>query len=145
MDAGRSPYPNETPPPTNIIHRRRKVEADERTVIADERPGGRAPPRPARGATPRARLRLLTPDTQHRRIVDSAFAAVGETPRAAIETNSVFTVYARASARPASAVMAHAGLPVLPVGLGGLLEAAPGASSADVRRPAETQSEAPAG
>ena len=113
-------------------------------MIADERPGNRAPPRSARGATP-ARQCLLTPDTQHRRIVDSAFAAVGETPRAAIETNSVFTVYAHASARPASAVMAHAGLPVLPVGLGGLLEAAPGASSADVRRPAETQSEAPAG
>ncbi len=43
-------------------------------------------------------LCLLTPDMQHRRIVDAAFAAAGVTPRAAVETNSVSTLVAHARA-----------------------------------------------
>jgi DNA-binding transcriptional LysR family regulator len=41
-------------------------------------------------------LCLLTPDMQHRRIVDGAFAAAGATPRPAVETNSVSTLVAHA-------------------------------------------------
>jgi DNA-binding transcriptional LysR family regulator len=44
------------------------------------------------------RLGLLTPDMQHRRIVDSAFTAAGATPRPAVETNSVSTLIAHARA-----------------------------------------------
>jgi DNA-binding transcriptional LysR family regulator len=43
-------------------------------------------------------LCLLTADMQHRRIVDSAFADAGVTPRAAVETNSVSTLVAHARA-----------------------------------------------
>jgi DNA-binding transcriptional LysR family regulator len=43
-------------------------------------------------------LCLLTPDMQHRRIVDAAFAAAGATPRPAVETNSVSTLVAHARA-----------------------------------------------
>jgi DNA-binding transcriptional LysR family regulator len=41
-------------------------------------------------------LCLLTPDMQHRRIVDGAFAAAGATPNPAVETNSVSTLIAHA-------------------------------------------------
>lgn len=41
-------------------------------------------------------LCLLTPDMQHRRIVDAAFAAAGAQPRPVIETNSVSTLIAHA-------------------------------------------------
>jgi DNA-binding transcriptional LysR family regulator len=41
-------------------------------------------------------LCLLTPDMQHRRIVDGAFAAAGATPRPAVETNSVSTLVGHA-------------------------------------------------
>jgi DNA-binding transcriptional LysR family regulator len=41
-------------------------------------------------------LCLLTPDMQHRRIVDGAFAAAGAVPRPAVETNSVSTLVAHA-------------------------------------------------
>jgi DNA-binding transcriptional LysR family regulator len=41
-------------------------------------------------------LCLLTPDMQHRRIVDAAFAAAGATPRPVIETNSVSTLIGHA-------------------------------------------------
>lgn len=41
-------------------------------------------------------LCLLTPDMQHRRIVDAAFAAAGATPNPAVETNSVSTLIAHA-------------------------------------------------
>jgi DNA-binding transcriptional LysR family regulator len=41
-------------------------------------------------------LCLLTPDMQHRRIVDGAFSAAGATPRPAVETNSVSTLVAHA-------------------------------------------------
>jgi DNA-binding transcriptional LysR family regulator len=41
-------------------------------------------------------LCLLTPDMQHRRIVDAAFAAAGRAPRPVIETNSVSTLVAHA-------------------------------------------------
>ena len=41
-------------------------------------------------------LCLLTPDMQHRRIVDGAFAAAGATPQPAVETNSVATLVAHA-------------------------------------------------
>jgi DNA-binding transcriptional LysR family regulator len=43
-------------------------------------------------------LCLLTPDMQHRRIVDGAFAAAGVKPRPAVETNSVSTLIAHARA-----------------------------------------------
>ena len=43
-------------------------------------------------------LCLLTPDMQHRRIVDGAFAAAGATPNPAVETNSVSTLVAHARA-----------------------------------------------
>ena len=42
------------------------------------------------------RLCLLTPDMQHRRIVDGAFAAAGTTADPAVETNSVSTLIAHA-------------------------------------------------
>jgi DNA-binding transcriptional LysR family regulator len=42
------------------------------------------------------RLCLLTPDMQHRRIVDAAFAAAGVTPDPAVETNSISTLIAHA-------------------------------------------------
>lgn len=42
------------------------------------------------------RLCLLTPDMQHRRIVDAAFAAAGAVPDPAVETNSVSTLVAHA-------------------------------------------------
>jgi DNA-binding transcriptional LysR family regulator len=43
-------------------------------------------------------LCLLTPDMQHRRIVDGAFAAAGAAPNPAVETNSVSTLIAHARA-----------------------------------------------
>src|SRR4051812_35544651 len=43
-------------------------------------------------------LCLLTPDMQHRRIVDGAFAAAGVTPSPAVETDSVTTLVAHARA-----------------------------------------------
>jgi DNA-binding transcriptional LysR family regulator len=43
-------------------------------------------------------LCLLTPDMQHRRIVDGAFGAAGVTPAPAVETNSVSTLVAHARA-----------------------------------------------
>ncbi|HWM09022.1 MAG TPA: LysR family transcriptional regulator [Solirubrobacteraceae bacterium] len=43
-------------------------------------------------------LCLLSPDMQHRRIVDGAFAAAGATPRPAVESNSVSTLIAHARA-----------------------------------------------
>jgi DNA-binding transcriptional LysR family regulator len=43
-------------------------------------------------------LCLLTPDMQHRRIVDGAFGAAGATPSPAVETNSVSTLVAHARA-----------------------------------------------
>lgn len=43
------------------------------------------------------RLCLLTPDMQHRRIVDAAFAAAGVQPDPAVETNSISTLIAHAS------------------------------------------------
>ncbi|WP_028067345.1 LysR family transcriptional regulator [Solirubrobacter soli] len=41
-------------------------------------------------------LCLLTPDMQHRRIVDDAFAVAGAVPEPAVETNSVSTLIAHA-------------------------------------------------
>ena len=41
-------------------------------------------------------LCLLSPDMQHRRIVDGAFSAAGATPRPAVESNSVSTLIAHA-------------------------------------------------
>jgi DNA-binding transcriptional LysR family regulator len=41
-------------------------------------------------------LCLLSPDMQHRRIVDAAFTAAGATPQPAVETNSVSTLIAHA-------------------------------------------------
>ena len=41
-------------------------------------------------------LGLLTPDMQHRRIVDAAFALAGARPRPVLETNSVSTLVTHA-------------------------------------------------
>jgi DNA-binding transcriptional LysR family regulator len=41
-------------------------------------------------------LCLLSPDMQHRRILDRAFARAGVTPRPAVETNSVSTLIGHA-------------------------------------------------
>lgn len=41
-------------------------------------------------------LCLLTPDMQHRRIIDGAFATAGAAPEPALETNSVSTLIAHA-------------------------------------------------
>ncbi len=43
-------------------------------------------------------LCLLTPEMQHRRIVDAAFASAGVTPEPAVETNSISTLIAHARA-----------------------------------------------
>ena len=43
-------------------------------------------------------LCLLTPEMQHRRIVDGAFASAGVTPEPAVETNSISTLIAHARA-----------------------------------------------
>jgi DNA-binding transcriptional LysR family regulator len=43
-------------------------------------------------------LCLLTPEMQHRRIVDDAFAAAGAVPEPAVETNSVSSLIAHARA-----------------------------------------------
>ena len=55
----------------------------------------------ARGTVPwreaaKLPLCLLTPDMQHRRIVDDAFIAAGAVPEPAVETNSVSTLVAHA-------------------------------------------------
>jgi DNA-binding transcriptional LysR family regulator len=64
------------------------------------------------------RLCLLTPDMQHRRIVDGAFATVGAQPRPVVETNSISTLYAYVRAGVTSAVMAHTWLDLFPVPAG---------------------------
>src|SRR5262245_58084746 len=63
-------------------------------------------------------LCLLTPDMQHRRIVDAAFAAAGAKPHPVIETNSVSTLIAHVR-RGLSAITAHTWLVTnrLPTGL----------------------------
>jgi DNA-binding transcriptional LysR family regulator len=61
------------------------------------------------------RLGLLSPDMQHRRIVDAAFAAAGAEPRPALETNSIATLYAHARDGLVAAVMAHTWLGLFPV------------------------------
>ena len=63
-------------------------------------------------------LCLLTPDMQHRRIVDAAFAAAGATPEPAVETNSVSTLIAHARSG-LSGITAHTWLVThrLPAGL----------------------------
>lgn len=48
------------------------------------------------GAAAALPLCLLTPDMQHRRIVDAAFFAAGAVPAPAVETNSVSTLIAHA-------------------------------------------------
>ena len=61
------------------------------------RASGPSRPSPGRDAA-ELPLCLLTPDMQHRRIVDGAFAAAGATPEPAVETNSVSTLVAHARA-----------------------------------------------
>lgn len=63
-------------------------------------------------------LCLLTPDMQHRRIVDAAFAAAGATPHPVVETNSVSTLIAHVRSG-LSGVTAHTWLVTnrLPAGL----------------------------
>jgi DNA-binding transcriptional LysR family regulator len=59
-------------------------------------------------------LCLLTPDMQHRRIVDAAFASAGAAPVAVIETDSISTLVAHADAGLA-AVIAHSWLHAIPL------------------------------
>src|SRR6202008_902287 len=59
-------------------------------------------------------LCLLSPDMQHRRIVDAAFAAAGATPQPAVETNSVSTLIAHARGGPPG-LTAHTGLDANPL------------------------------
>lgn len=63
-------------------------------------------------------LCLLTPDMQHRRIVNDAFAAAGATPNPVVETNSVSTLIAHARSG-LSGITAHTWLVThrLPAGL----------------------------
>jgi DNA-binding transcriptional LysR family regulator len=63
-------------------------------------------------------LCLLTPDMQHRRIVNAAFAAAGATPTPVVETNSVSTLIAHARSG-LSGITAHTWLVTnrLPSGL----------------------------
>lgn len=63
-------------------------------------------------------LCLLTPDMQHRRIVDSAFTAAGVKPEPAIETNSVSTLIAHArSGSPGITAQTWLATHPLPAGL----------------------------
>jgi DNA-binding transcriptional LysR family regulator len=66
-------------------------------------------------------LCLLTPDMQHRRIVDAAFAAAGATPTPVLETNSVSTLIAHARSG-LSGITAHTWLVThrLPAGIAAL-------------------------
>jgi DNA-binding transcriptional LysR family regulator len=59
-------------------------------------------------------LCLLTPDMQHRRIVDDAFARAGATPQPAVETNSVSTLVGHARTG-LPGVTAHTWLDVNPL------------------------------
>jgi DNA-binding transcriptional LysR family regulator len=59
-------------------------------------------------------LCLLTPDMQHRRIVDDAFAAAGVVPEPAVETNSVSTLVAHARTG-LPGVTAHTWLEAIPL------------------------------
>jgi DNA-binding transcriptional LysR family regulator len=59
-------------------------------------------------------LCLLTPDMQHRRIVDDAFAAAGVVPQPAVETNSVSTLVAHARTG-LPGVTAHTWLEAIPL------------------------------
>ncbi|MEO9173917.1 MAG: LysR family transcriptional regulator [Gaiellales bacterium] len=52
-------------------------------------------------------LCLLSPDMQNRRIVDGIFAEAGSTPRPAVETNSISSLYAQLGDGDLSAVVGH--------------------------------------
>ena len=52
-------------------------------------------------------LCLLSPDMQHRRIVDAIFAEAGATPRPVVETNSISSLYAQVRDGNLSAVVAQ--------------------------------------
>ncbi|HEV7773626.1 MAG TPA: LysR family transcriptional regulator [Conexibacter sp.] len=54
-----------------------------------------------------APLCLLSPDMQHRRIVDALFARAGTHPEPAVETNSISTLHAQVRDGGLCAVMAH--------------------------------------
>lgn len=67
----------------------------------------------------RERLCLLSPDMQHRRILDRIFRGAGATPRPVIETNSITTLYAHVRDGLAAGVVPHTWLHLfgLPDGL----------------------------
>ncbi len=52
-----------------------------------------------------ASLCLLTPDMQNRRIIDGVFRSVGATPKAAIETNSIFNLVSHTASGRWSAIV----------------------------------------
>jgi len=87
---------------------RRQPLYDERYVLAAPA-GGRW----ARGGSVRWReaaaapLCLLSPDMQHRRIVDALFARAGATPDPLVETNSISTLHAQVRDGGLCAVMAE--------------------------------------
>jgi DNA-binding transcriptional LysR family regulator len=52
-------------------------------------------------------LCLLSPDMQHRRIVDGIFAEAGAAPQPVVETNSISSLYAQVREGELSAIVAH--------------------------------------
>ena len=52
-----------------------------------------------------ASLCLLTPDMQNRRIIDGVFRSVGATPKAAVETNSIFNLVSHTASGRWSAIV----------------------------------------
>lgn len=73
------------------------------------------------------RLCLLSPDMQHRRILDRIFRGVGVVPRPVIETNSITTLYAHVRDGLAAGVMPHTWLHLfgVPAGLRVIVLTAP--------------------
>jgi DNA-binding transcriptional LysR family regulator len=89
---------------------------DERYVLLTAADGPHAAAERVRWSDAAAeRLCLLSPDMQHRRIVDGVFRAVGAEPRPVVETNSISTLYAHVREGLLGAVMAHTWLRLFPV------------------------------
>jgi DNA-binding transcriptional LysR family regulator len=115
LDAGLTYLENEALPEV-----RRQPLYDERYVLVAPR-GSRW----ARGASVRWRdaasapLCLLSPDMQHRRILDALFARAGASPDPVVETNSISTLHAQVRDGGLCAVMADTWLHgfALPAGM----------------------------
>ncbi len=81
------------------------------------------------------RLCLLSPDMQHRRILDRIFCDAGVAPRPALETNSITTLYAHVRDGVAPGVVTHTWLQLfaLPAGLRAIPLVQPRAAAHDRR------------